>query len=144
MKPALVDTDILSFFFKGHPAVVARFAEYTRLYETINFSIITYYEILSGLKHRDAHRKLETFLSFAAENTILPFTQQAATHAAEQYAALCKRGMPLDDIDLLIAGIALANDLVMVTHNIDHFTRISELDVENWTKGANYVIDAVV
>ena len=28
MKPTLVDTDILSLFFRGHPAVVARFAEY--------------------------------------------------------------------------------------------------------------------
>lgn len=132
MKPSLVDTDILSYFFKGIPSVVAHFQEYSHRYGTINFSIITYYEILSGLKHRNATRKLETFLEFAAQNTVLPFTQKAATHAAEQYAILCQRGTPLDDIDLLIAGIALANDLVMVTHNTDHFQRITELDVENW------------
>ena len=132
MKPALVDTDILSYFFKGVPAIVVHFNEYSRRYGTINFSIITYYEILSGLKHRDAHRKLDTFLAFTAKNTVLPLTQNAVTHAAEQYAALCKRGTPLDDIDLLIAGIALVNDLVMVTHNTEHFDRIEELEVENW------------
>jgi tRNA(fMet)-specific endonuclease VapC len=113
--------------------VVSHFDEYSRQYGTINFSIITYYEILSGLKHRDANRKLETFLAFATENTVLPLTQNAVTHAAEQYAALCKCGTPLDDIDLLIAGIALANELVIVTHNTEHFERIEGLSVENWT-----------
>lgn len=132
MKPSLVDTDILSYFFKGIPSVVARFDEYSRQYGTINFSIITYYEILSGLKHRDAHRKLETFLAFAAKNSVLPLTQKSVTHAADRYAALCKSGTPVDDIDLLIAGIALANELVMVTHNTEHFERIEGLTVENW------------
>lgn len=132
MKPSLVDTDILSYFFKGIPSVVAHFDEYSRQYGTMNFSILTYYEILSGLKHRDAHRKLDTFLAFAAKNTVLPLTQKAVTHAAEQYATLYKSGTPLDDIDLLIAGIALEHELVMVTHNTDHFDRIEGLEVENW------------
>ena len=132
MKPSLVDTDILSYFFKGIPSVVAHFDKYSRQFGTINFSILTYYEILSRLKHRDAHRQLETFLAFTAGNTVLSLTQKAVTHAAEHYASLCKSGTPLDDIDLLIAGIALENELVMVTHNIEHFDRIKGLDVENW------------
>ncbi len=132
MKPSLIDTDILSYFFKGIPSVIAHFDEYNRRYGTINLSIITYYEILSGLKHRDAHRKLDTFLAFAAQNTVLPLTQQAATHAAEHYASLRKSGTPLDDIDLLIAGIALANGLVLVTRNTEHFDRLEGLTTENW------------
>jgi tRNA(fMet)-specific endonuclease VapC len=35
MKPTLVDTDILSLFFRGHPAVVARFAEYAEEHGSI-------------------------------------------------------------------------------------------------------------
>ncbi|MBI5473356.1 MAG: hypothetical protein HY961_13510 [Ignavibacteriae bacterium] len=34
--------------------------------------------------------------------------------------------------DTLIAGIALANNLVIVTNNTAHFTRIKNLEVENW------------
>jgi tRNA(fMet)-specific endonuclease VapC len=52
MKASLVDTNILSLFFRGHPQVVAEFGRYWQEYDTINFSIITYYEIVSGLKHR--------------------------------------------------------------------------------------------
>ena len=56
MKVSLVDTNILSMFFRGHPQVVAKFQAYLAEYDTINLSMITYYEVVSGLKHRDAHR----------------------------------------------------------------------------------------
>ena len=46
---------------------------------------------------------------------------------------LRKQGNPIDDIDLLIAGIALENDLVIATRNVGHFSRIQTLTVEDWT-----------
>ncbi len=54
MKASLVDTNILSMFFRGHPQVVVKFQAYLAEYDTINLSMITYYEIVSGLRHRDA------------------------------------------------------------------------------------------
>jgi hypothetical protein len=41
MKEALVDTNILSLFFRGHPQVVTKFTAYLAEYSTIRFSIIT-------------------------------------------------------------------------------------------------------
>jgi tRNA(fMet)-specific endonuclease VapC len=134
VKPSLVDTDILSLFFKRHPHVTSCFDTYSKQYETINFSIITYYEIVSGLKHRDAHKKLTAFLQFASQNTVLPLTEHSVTLSAEHYAKLRKQGMPLADIDLLIAGIALANNLILVTRNEKHFKRIEGLDLADWSK----------
>ena len=52
--------------------------------------------------------------------------------SAEIYARLRRAGKTLEDIDLLIAGIALDNDLGVATRNTDHFERIQELTVENW------------
>ncbi len=135
VKASLVDTNILSLFFRGHSQVVDRFRVYLDEYDAINLSIITYYEIVSGLKHRDAHKQLEQFLEFASQNTILPITQEAADIAAELYADLRKKGQSIDDIDLLIAGIAMANGLVMVTQNHKHFDRITELEVTDWSEG---------
>jgi len=137
MKASLVDTNILSLFFRGHPQVVAEFEAYLKEYDVINFSIITYYEIVSGLKHRDAHNQLTLFLEFTAQNTILPFTQEVADVAAEVYADLRKNGQPIDDIDLLIAGTAITNGLILVTDNRKHFDRIVQLEVENWAEGTD-------
>ena len=75
-----------------------------------------------------------SFLEFISENKVLPITEQSVTIPAEIYAELRKEGKPLDDIDLLIAGIAVANKLVIITHNQGHFERIRRLEIENWSE----------
>jgi tRNA(fMet)-specific endonuclease VapC len=132
MNPALIDTDILSMFLRGAPKVVGAFDRYLTEFGRINISIVTYYEILSGLKHRDARRQLDDFLQFSEENNILPLTENSCSISADIYAAGRRSGHPLDDIDILIAGIALANGLVLTTHNRRHFERISGLTIEDW------------
>jgi tRNA(fMet)-specific endonuclease VapC len=133
VKPSLIDTDILSLFFKNHPHVTPCFHRYLSCYGTINFSILTYYEIISGLKHRDAHKQLTIFLNFASQSTIVPLTENAVNIAGDIYAELCQQGTPLDDIDILIAGIALANNLILITHNRKHFEKIHQLPIEDWS-----------
>lgn len=133
MKPTLIDTDILSLFFRNHPVVVNRFAEYAREHRALNLSIITYYEVLSGLLHRDARRQLESFRSFVEVNRMLPLSESAASIAAQMYAETRKAGQPVDDIDLLIAGIAVANGMTVATRNGAHFGQIPGVIVEDWS-----------
>ena len=47
-------------------------------------------------------------------------------------ASLEQKGQRIDEIDLFIGAVALHNHCVMVTHNVKHFERISQLEVENW------------
>nr|VFJ75789.1 MAG: tRNA(fMet)-specific endonuclease VapC [Candidatus Kentron sp. FW] len=58
------------------------------------------------------------------------------TISARIYAELRKAGKPLEDIDLLIAGVAVANNLVLITHNQSHFERIPGLEIEDWSEGS--------
>ncbi len=132
MKPALIDTDILSMFLKGNTKVKENFKNYLKAYSYINFSIITHYEILSGLKHKDANRQINSFLEFVSINNVLPLTMQSSEKSATIYADLRKKGTPIDDIDLLIAGIAIENNMIIVTNNTSHFERIEGLEIENW------------
>ena len=134
MKPALVDTDILSEFLRGTPQVVKQVESYLKDYDSINLSIITYYEILNGLLYKDARKQLKKFTEFSHLNKILPLTISATHQAAEIYAELKKKGQPIGHTDCLIAGIALTNDLQLVTNNIDHFKRIKGLELINWLK----------
>ena len=134
MKPSLIDTDILSMFFRNNHNVVSNFKVYLKKQGKINLSIITYYEILSGLKHRDALKQLDLFLKFTKHNSILPLTEESTSISSDLYARLRKSGKMLDDIDVLIAGVAISNNLVLVTHNKDHFNRIEELEIADWSK----------
>ncbi len=113
MKLCLLDTDILSLFFRNHPKVIENCNLYLRQYGQLSFSLITYYEILSGLKHRDAEKQLEKFLAFSQLNQIIFLREESVKISAQIYTDLRKKGTPVDDIDLLIAGVAMANNLIL-------------------------------
>ena len=53
--------------------------------------------------------------------------------AAQIYAELRKNGEVIGHNDVLIAGIALENDLVLVTNNNKDFGRIQGLKIDNWS-----------
>lgn len=38
----------------------------------------------------------------------------------------------IEDFDILIAGIAIANNCILVTNNIHHFEKIDAIQLENW------------
>ena len=134
MKPALIDTDILSLFFRGDPHVVVHFDDYIAEHAKITISIVTYYEIVSGLKHRDAQKQLASFLEFAAQSNVVLLSERSVMQSAEVYADLRSKGEPIDDIDLLIAGLALVHGWALVTHNTRHFDRIEGLQAEDWSQ----------
>jgi len=129
---ALLDTDILSAIMRGNPAVTARVRAYLAEHGALAFSIITRYEILRGLKAKNATSQLQAFDRFCETCLILPLTDEVIVRAADLYAALKQRGEPIGDADILIAATALGHGLAVVTNNEDHFRRISGLDVENW------------
>jgi len=133
VKPSLIDTNILSMFFKNHPIVSSHFKSYLSEYPSVNLSILTYFEIVSGLKHRDAQHRLDIFLAFVRKNTLLHLTEQSVIISGDIYARLRKAGNPIDDIDLLIAGIAIENKLVLITNNRKHFERIPQLEIMDWS-----------
>ena len=134
MKQAIIDTDTLSYFFRNHPIVVSKLDTYLQEHGGLYLSVVTYYEVLNGLYYKDARKHLERFLEFVGLNTVLPLTEEGAQRAAEIFAELRKQGQIIGHNDLLIAGTAIVNDLVVVTNNVNHFGRIPGLSVDNWSE----------
>ena len=134
MQEALVDTDILSFFFKGDGKVVEKFNSYLKESDVINISIITYYEILGGLKFNKAKRQLKEFEEFVRNNAIIHLSEESARRSGDIYAELRQRGIAIGTSDTLIAGIAIEHDLVLITNNEKHFESVRGLKIENWKK----------
>ena len=132
--PSLLDTDILSGLFKGNERIRARASEYIREHECLTISHIQKYEILKGLKAKKAHRQIDLFTRFCAANNVLPITDNAIEKASDIYASLQAKGSLISDADILAAGIAISNNLVLVTNNTDHFSRIIGLKLDNWKK----------
>ena len=62
----------------------------------------------------------------------LPFDGKAAISYAIIRAQLEKLGMPIGPLDMLIAAIAQAHGLILITHNTAEFKRINGLEIEDW------------
>ena len=108
---ALIDTDILSFYFRGYPKVITRFNEYLKTFDQINISIITYYEIMGGLKFKKAEKQIRNFEEFISNNNIIHLSESSANSSADIYTELRRKGITIGTSDILIAGIAVENDL---------------------------------
>ena len=134
MKPVLIDTDILSEFLRGNTTVKKNVEKYLQIFDALHISIITYYEIQNGLLYKDAKKQLKRFIEFVKLNKVLQLTISGATEAATIYADLRRQGNPIGHTDCLIAGIALANNLPLVTNNSNHFDRVKKLEIVNWMK----------
>jgi predicted nucleic acid-binding protein len=134
MKSSMLDTDILSEFFRGNAKVIERVDEYLKEHGFISISIITYYEVLNGLLYKDARKQLKRFEEFVELNKDIPLTLPMAKTAASIQADLRKKGTEIGHTDTLIAGIAITSELQLVTNNTDHFKRIKELEIANWMK----------
>jgi len=60
------------------------------------------------------------------------FDDKVAEICGRIRADLGSKGTPIGPNDLMIAAIAIANDLVLVTHNISEFSRVTDLAFEDW------------
>ena len=72
---------------------------------------------------------LETFFT---PYVSLSFDEKAAKIFGRIRRELELVGTPIGPYDLLIAAIALANNLTLVTHNTREFSRIPALALEDW------------
>ena len=134
MTESLVDTDILSFYFRGDQNVVDKFNDYLSEFDVINISIITYYEILGGLKFKKADKQIKEFEVFVNNNTIIHISEESAKISGDIYANLRQKGITIGTSDILIAGIAIENELTLITNNEKHYESIQGLKIENWKK----------
>ena len=69
---------------------------------------------------------------FKRNLTIYSDSRESAEIFGKIKANLKSRGIMIEDFDILIGSIAMANDCTLVTNNVSHFNRIDDLKIENW------------
>ena len=90
-------------------------------------------ELLFGaLRSHQAVKNLADVRAFTSGFPSLPFDDRAADEYAKVRADLTARGTLIGPNDLMIAAIALANGLILVTHNTTEFSRVAGLTLDDW------------
>jgi len=77
---------------------------------------------------------VERIDEFRKNLTVLRENVDSSKYFGRIKSELKSKGNLIDDFDILIASIALANDCTLVTNNEKHFKRIKELSILNWAK----------
>jgi tRNA(fMet)-specific endonuclease VapC len=132
MNGYLLDTNICIFYLKG------RFDLETKVekagWENCFISEITVAELKFGAASSDNPVKRKPVIEdFIKKVQILPIYSTLDLYAEEK-TRLRKAGNIIDDFDLLIGCTAIFNDLLMVTNNVAHLSRVAGIQIEDWTK----------
>ena len=79
-------------------------------------------------------RGIENNLAFvdALHFAVLEFDKEDARQAGRVRAALGSKGTPIGPYDVLIAGQAMARNMILITHNSSEFRRVPGLKTEDW------------
>jgi tRNA(fMet)-specific endonuclease VapC len=129
----LVDTNIWIFHLKRFSSPIrARLSAHP--VSDVAVCSIVWAELLHGARKYDDPLAREAKVRYTLSPFVtLDFDVVAASHYALIRDDLERRGCIIGNNDLMIAAIALANDLTVVTNNVDEFSRVAGLRVEDWS-----------
>lgn len=128
----LLDTNIVIFALRRRGESMR--AKLNRHDGRIAVSTITVTELIFGAERSvDPDRNTRAVEEILDHLTVLPFDTEAAQQAGEIRATLTTAGVPIGPYDVLIAGHARANGLILVTNNRTEFDRVDGLRIEDWS-----------
>ena len=135
----LLDTNAVIALLKDEPAIFRkRLRRAASRGAAIAVSSIVLYELWYGVarsaRRRENAERLRVFLSGGIE--VSAFDEEDARTAGDLRATLEGAGTPIGPYDLLIAAQALRTGATLVTANVAEFTRVPDLQWQDWTAKA--------
>ncbi|MGI0494959.1 type II toxin-antitoxin system tRNA(fMet)-specific endonuclease VapC [Alkalinema pantanalense CENA528] len=128
----LLDTNVCVMYLNGRSPEVCNRLSVTPLSEIVVCSVVKAELFYGAMRSNNPTRTLARQQEFLANFVSLSFDDQAALICGRIRGQLANLGTPIGTCDLQIAAIALANDLTLVTHNTQEFSRVEGLQMEDW------------
>ncbi len=118
----VLDTSVLIDYFKGE----------NKSFDFVTNSdaaatVISYHEILSGIKHKKAKKEEAFYRRFFSNIKILEFGLKASEESSSIMARLLSLGKLVNTLDVLIAGIAITNGAEKIVSRDKDFLEISKV-----------------
>ncbi len=127
----LLDTNVIIYYLKGDPEIVARMHKASR--SELAIPAIVVYQLGYGtLRSRLPARRRREIEAGLEQMQQVPFDSAAAKAAASIRVELERQGAMIGPLDILIAGTALSRAAALVTHNVTEFSRVPGLRVVDW------------
>jgi len=135
-KQYLLDTNILIELMSGNPIIINKLMSIG--FERCCMSAISMHELYYGAFNANRKSEKHYLREVVRISKLIEKIQvyDLPGNASEYYGrikyTLEKKGKRADEFDMVIAGHALCEKLIVVTDNLKHFEHIDGLTVENW------------
>jgi tRNA(fMet)-specific endonuclease VapC len=127
----VLDTNTLIYYFKGQGRVAQNLVNVSA--QEISIPTIVFFELQVGIaKSTSPAKRTQQLQELMSRVNLVLFDREAALAAAKIRAELEQQGTPIGQMDVLIAGTAIALQATLVTHNIKEFSRVSGLTIVDW------------
>jgi predicted nucleic acid-binding protein len=125
----LIDADIASYYLRGKYDLLNIFG--TKGFKNIRISITTVAE-LEVLEYKNPNSKINrsAVYSLSKQLGIIDIDRKTWTLFSQMKATTLSTGKPRGDFDILLASIAIQNNMVVVSNNIAHYDDL--VQAENW------------
>jgi tRNA(fMet)-specific endonuclease VapC len=126
----LLDTNIVSAHMKHAGLLNHRFFQYRGRIAVPTIVVGEFYAW--AFMNAATARRLENLHNVLGDLSILTYDVECAQQFGRLRGILKSKDVTVPDADLMIASIALAHDLTLVTHNTADFQRIPNLRLDDW------------
>ncbi len=128
----LLDTNACIKYLNGRSERIRKNLESRKPEEMVVCSVVKAELYYGAMKSAKPKKNIERISRFLDAFVSLPFDDHAADAYGQIRAKLEKSGTPIGPNDLLIAAIAISNDVTLVTNNVEEFARVDGLALEDW------------
>jgi tRNA(fMet)-specific endonuclease VapC len=129
----LLDTNTVSYFIRRSSSALEQRMAQALSEQSAAISAITRAELRYGQALMEAEDKRRSVIELLLQQLpLLALTSEAADQYGQLKAHLKLTGSPIGELDTQIAAHALADKLVLVTHNTKHFENVLGLQLEDW------------
>lgn len=128
----LLDTNTCIRYLNGQSERIRHHIESKNPQDILVCSVVKAELFYGAQKSRHPAKNLEKQHTFLNRFISLSFDDNAAVTYGQIRAKLEQAGTPIGPNDLLIAAIAVSNQVTLVSHNTREFKRINELQLEDW------------
>ena len=130
MNRYMLDTDISSYIIRGiEKNLLDKFCHNI---DNICISVVTFAELQYGALKRNNSQLTAKVNAFGSLVPQIEWNYDSAKAYARLRAVLEARGNLIGSMDMMIAASALAEDVILVTNNVRHFSIVDGLRIENW------------
>jgi len=128
----LLDTNVCIMYLKGKSPSINHHLDNLEPEKIAVCSVVKAELFYGSMRSNNPQKAVNVQKMFIQQFISLAFDDDCAEIYGNIRADLANIGTPISSNDIQIASIALVNNLILVTHNVREFSRVKELQIEDW------------